>query len=43
MQKPKFETSDMTHKNIEKIAQLFPNSITEAKDEKWPVEESRKL
>ena len=33
MTKPKFETPDMTQKNIDKIAQLFPNCITETKDE----------
>ena len=33
MDKPKFETPDMTQKNIDKIAQLFPNCITETKDE----------
>ena len=33
MNKPKFETPDMTQKNIDKIEQLFPNCITEAKDE----------
>lgn len=33
MNKPKFETPDMTQKNIDKIAQLFPNCITETKDE----------
>ena len=33
MNKPKFETSDMTQKNIDKIAQMFPNCITETKDE----------
>ena len=33
MNKPKFETPDMTQKNIDKISQLFPNCITEAKDE----------
>ena len=33
MTKPKFETPDMTQKNIDKIEQLFPNCITEAKDE----------
>ena len=33
MTKPKFETPDMTQKNIDKIAQLFPNCITESKDE----------
>ena len=33
MTKPKFETPDMTQKNIDKISQLFPNCITEIKDE----------
>lgn len=33
MTKPNFETPDMTQKNIDKIAQLFPNCITESKDE----------
>ncbi|MEE0133467.1 MAG: site-specific DNA-methyltransferase [Treponema sp.] len=33
MNKPKFETPDMTQKNIDKISQMFPNCITEAKDE----------
>lgn len=33
MTKPKFETPDMTQKNIDKISQLFPNCITETKDE----------
>ena len=33
MNKPKFETPDMTQKNIDKIAQLFPNCITESKGE----------
>lgn len=33
MTKPKFETPDMTQKNIDKIAQLFPNCVTETKDE----------
>lgn len=33
MTKPKFETPDITQKNIEKIEQLFPNCITETKDE----------
>lgn len=33
MNKPKFETPDMTQKNIDKIAQMFPNCITEIKDE----------
>ena len=30
----KMETPDLTEKNIEKIAELFPNCITESKDEK---------
>ncbi len=33
MNKPKFETPDITQKNIDKISQLFPNCITETKDE----------
>lgn len=33
MNKPKFETPDMTQKNIEKISHIFPNCITETKDE----------
>ena len=33
MNKLKFETPDMTQKNIEKISQMFPNCITETKDE----------
>ena len=33
MNKPKFETPDMIQKNIDKISQLFPNCITETKDE----------
>ena len=33
MNKPKFETPDMTQKNKDKISQLFPNCITESKDE----------
>src|SRR5574344_1338110 len=32
MNKPKFETPDMTMENIDKIANLFPNCITETKD-----------
>lgn len=32
MTKPKFETPNMTQKNIDKISQLFPNCITESKD-----------
>ena len=33
MNKPKFETQDITQENINKIGKLFPNCITEAKDE----------
>ena len=33
MNKPKFETPDITQKNIDKISQMFPNCITETKDE----------
>lgn len=33
MTKPKFETPDMTQRNIDKISQMFPNCITETKDE----------
>ena len=32
MRKPKFETPDLTSENIEKIAALFPNCVTEASD-----------
>ncbi len=34
MEKLKMETKDLIKENIEKIAELFPNVITEAKDEK---------
>ncbi len=33
MDKMKFETADMTEKNIDKIAALFPNCVTEMRDE----------
>lgn len=33
MEKLKFETKDITSENIEKIAALFPNCLTETKDE----------
>ena len=33
MHKPKFETPDLTSENIEKIAALFPNCVTEMLDE----------
>ena len=32
MTKPNFQTSDFTQNNIDKIAILFPNCITETKD-----------
>jgi len=33
MDKLKMQSVNLTHENIEKIAKLFPNVITEAKDE----------
>jgi len=33
MEKMKFETDDLSQKNVEKIGELFPNCITETKDE----------
>jgi len=33
MEKLKMQSVDLTHENIEKIAKLFPNVVTEAKDE----------
>lgn len=33
MNKMKFESLDMTAKNIDKIAELFPNCVTEMLDE----------
>ena len=35
--KMKFETPDMTAENIEKIAELFPNCVTEMRDENGKV------
>lgn len=35
MNKPKFETPDMTQENIKKIEALFPNCVTEAKNESY--------
>ena len=32
MDKMKLESADITAQNIEKIAELFPNCITETKD-----------
>ena len=37
MDKMKFETPDMTAENIEKIAELFPNCVTEMRDESGKV------
>lgn len=37
MEKMKFETPDMTQMNIEKIAVLFPNCITEKKDDSGKI------
>ena len=37
MDKMKFETTDMTAENIEKIAELFPNCVTEMRDENGKV------
>lgn len=37
MDKMKFETPDMTERNIDKIAELFPNCVTEMKDEKGKI------
>ena len=41
MRKPKFETPDLTSENIEKIAALFPNCITEAPDEERSTPEKK--
>lgn len=37
MEKIKFETADMTEKNIDKIAALFPNCVTEMRDENGKI------
>ena len=37
MDRMKFETPDMTAENIEKIAELFPNCVTEMRDESGKV------
>ena len=37
MDKMKFETPDMTAENIEKIAELFPNCVTEMRDKSGKV------
>ena len=41
MHKPKFETPDLTSENIEKIAALFPNCITEMLDEEHSTPEKK--
>lgn len=41
MNKMKFETPDLTSENIEKIAALFPNCITEAPDEERSTPEKK--
>lgn len=41
MHKPKFETPDLTSENIEKIAALFPNCITEMPDEERSTPEKK--
>lgn len=41
MNKPKFETPDLTSENIEKIAALFPNCITEMPDEERSTPEKK--
>ena len=41
MRKPKFETPDLTLENIEKIAALFPNCITEMPDEERSTPEKK--
>lgn len=40
MNKPKFETPDIVEKNIEKLAEIFPNCITEARDENGKVKKA---
>lgn len=41
MRKPKFETPDLTSENMEKIAALFPNCITEMLDEEHSTPEKK--
>ena len=41
MHKPKFETPDLTSENIEKIAALFPNCITEMLDKERSTPEKK--
>ena len=37
MEKMRFETADMTERNIDKIAELFPNCVTEMRDENGKI------
>lgn len=37
MGKMRFETADMTERNIDKIAELFPNCVTEMRDENGKI------
>lgn len=41
MEHMRFETPDMASKNVEKIAGLFPNCITEVLDEKRSTPERK--
>ena len=41
MDKMKFVTADMTAQNIDRIAELFPNCITEALDEERSTPERK--
>ena len=40
MDKLKMQTPDLTDKNIEQIAHLFPNVITETRDENGAVKKA---
>ncbi len=40
MDKMKMCTPDMTDKNIERLAELFPNIITETKDESGAIKKA---
>lgn len=39
MEKLKMHTPDLTVQNIEKLAQLFPDCVTEARDDKGRLQE----
>jgi adenine-specific DNA-methyltransferase len=43
MEKLKMESIDLTQKNIEKIGKLFPNVITEMRDENGHLKKRHKL